>query len=107
MLECVWCWSVLAPSTFSRFPRLLASTVSLSPSPDLPGSVALDRRLRIVLLEDVATDAELIRAELKREGIEFDARRVTSRDGFELALEATTPDLILTDYSLPAFDGCE
>jgi len=105
--RCSLCWSVLAPFTFLRFPRLLASTVSLSPTPDPPGSVALDRPLRIVLLEDVATDAELIRAELKREGIEFDARRVTSRDGFELALEATTPDLILTDYSLPAFDGCE
>lgn len=69
--------------------------------------VETDEPLRIVLLEDVATDAELIQAELAREGFDFKVRQVTSRDGFELALQAETPDLILTDYNLPAFDGPE
>ena len=63
--------------------------------------------LQILMLEDVETDAELIRAELSRADICFNASRVTSRDGFALALEARSPDLILMDYNLPAFDGSE
>ena len=63
--------------------------------------------LQILMLEDVATDAELIRAELSRADLRFDTSRVTSRDGFALALDARAPDLILMDYNLPAFDGSE
>ena len=66
-----------------------------------------DEPLQILMLEDVETDAELICAELKREGIEFDSMRVTSRDGFDLALKAKHPNLILADYNLPSFDGME
>ena len=89
----------------------MASSVdSMSEAPSLGGSgeaapSATQEPLQVVLLEDVATDAELICAELEREGIAFDVQRVTSRDGFELALNAQRPDLILTDYNLPAFDG--
>jgi CheY-like chemotaxis protein len=61
--------------------------------------------LTILLLEDVATDAELIRAELRREGLTFDARRVSTGDAFAEALETDAPDIILADYSLPTFDG--
>ena len=64
-----------------------------------------DDPLHILMLEDVATDAELIERELEREGLAFDARRVTTRDAFEQALDAFEPDLILADYSLPSFDG--
>jgi len=64
-----------------------------------------DDPLHILMLEDVATDAELIERELEREGLDFDARRVTTRDAFEQALDAFAPDLILADYSLPSFDG--
>ena len=61
--------------------------------------------LHILMLEDVATDAELVERELEREGFDFEARRVTTRDAFEQALDAFDPDLILADYSLPSFDG--
>ena len=64
-----------------------------------------DDPLHILMLEDVATDAELIERELEREGLAFDARRVTTRDAFEQALDAFDPDLVLADYSLPSFDG--
>ncbi len=57
------------------------------------------------MLEDVATDADLIQRELEREGFTFEARRVTTQDGFEQALDGFPPDLILADYSLPSFDG--
>ena len=64
-----------------------------------------DDPLHILMLEDVATDADLIQRELDREGFAFEARRVTTRDAFTQALGAFDPDLILADYSLPSFDG--
>jgi len=66
-----------------------------------------DTPLQILMLEDVATDAELVQRELDREGIDFEARRVTTRDAFMEELEADALDLILADYSLPGFDGME
>ncbi len=64
-----------------------------------------DAALRILLLEDVATDAELVKRELRREELDFTARRVAKRDAFVEALHDFAPDIILADYSLPSFDG--
>ena len=61
--------------------------------------------LRILILEDVPMDAELVEYELKRASIPFLSQRVDSRDGFLHALEEFGPDLILSDYTLPRFDG--
>jgi PAS domain S-box-containing protein len=62
-------------------------------------------RLRVLLLEDVPMDAELLEYELGRAGIRFDARRVDTREGFLRELREFAPDLILSDYTLPKFDG--
>lgn len=64
-----------------------------------------ENTLHILMLEDVATDADLIQRELEREGFDFEARRVTTEDAFVQALDAFDPDIILADYSLPSFDG--
>ena len=61
--------------------------------------------LRILLLEDSPTDAELNERVLHKAGIEFDSLRVDTRDAFIRALEEFRPDLILSDYKLPDFDG--
>ena len=61
--------------------------------------------LRILILEDVPMDAELLEYELERAHIAFAARRVDSRDEFLHELENFRPDLILSDYTLPRFDG--
>ncbi len=61
--------------------------------------------LRILILEDVPMDAELVEYELERARIPFLSHRVDSREGFLDALEAFAPDLILSDYTLPRFDG--
>ena len=61
--------------------------------------------LRILMLEDVAMDAELVAYELGRAHVRFDARRVDTREEFLRQLEEFRPDVILSDYTLPRFDG--
>ena len=56
------------------------------------------------MLEDNDTDADLIVHTLRRGGVAFTHDRVETRAGFLRALERA-PDLILSDYSLPSFDG--
>jgi FixJ family two-component response regulator len=56
------------------------------------------------MVEDDPLDAELVLRELRRAGLEVDAKRVETEEDFERALEEK-PDLILSDYNLPAFDG--
>ncbi|MCI0463720.1 MAG: response regulator [Gemmataceae bacterium] len=61
--------------------------------------------LCILLLEDHPLDAELIQAHLSEGGLTCDVHRVDTRQAFVTALHERCPDLILADYSLPAFDG--
>ena len=61
--------------------------------------------LRILILEDVPMDAELMEYELAQASIPFLSRRVDSRDAFLHELDEFRPDLILSDYTLPRFDG--
>jgi DNA-binding response OmpR family regulator len=61
--------------------------------------------LHILILEDRATDAELVLREVRKEGIEFAALRVETEDDFRRQLREFRPGLILSDYSLPAYDG--
>jgi PAS domain S-box-containing protein len=61
--------------------------------------------LRVLILEDVPMDAELVEYELERARIPFQSRCVDSRDAFLEALDQFQPDLILSDYTLPRFDG--
>jgi two-component system cell cycle sensor histidine kinase/response regulator CckA len=61
--------------------------------------------LHILHLEDNPTDADLVQALLEAEGIACAITRVETRDDFGQALERGGIDLVLSDYSLPAFDG--
>lgn len=61
--------------------------------------------LRILILEDVPSDAELIEDELRENGLEFISERVATKATFIKALTEFSPDIILADYSLPGFDG--
>lgn len=61
--------------------------------------------LRILLLEDDPSDAELIQELLEAEHFRCDVARVQTRPEFAAALEVGGFDLILADNSLPSFDG--
>ena len=62
-------------------------------------------RIRILLAEDVASDAELEVRELKRAGMRVEHRLVESEEQFRLELERFSPHVILSDFSMPHFDG--
>ena len=63
--------------------------------------------IRILLVEDVPDDAALVERELRRAGIGGATRRVDSERGFRAALNEFTPDIILSDHSLPAFGASD
>lgn len=65
----------------------------------------MTRVLKILLLEDIPEEAELVERELRKAGLEFNATRVQTRAAFCAALEELSPDLVLADSKLPAFDG--
>ena len=61
--------------------------------------------LHILHLEDDPNDAALVQATLEGEGIICATTCVQSRADFVTALEQGGIDLVLSDFSLPAFDG--
>lgn len=61
--------------------------------------------IRVLLTEDVASDAELEVRELKRSGLSVEHRVVDTEDAFRRALQEFAPDVILSDFSMPQFDG--
>ena len=63
------------------------------------------RALAILHLEDSAADRELLRELFLAEGLVCEFHTVENRAAFEAALEQGQFDLILSDYSLPGFDG--
>ncbi len=61
--------------------------------------------LRILYLEDNARDVELVRACLQAEDIDFTIVDVEARHDFIEHLSEKTPDVIFSDYTLPAYNG--
>src|SRR3981081_2959561 len=61
--------------------------------------------LRILVAEDSETDAELVQRELKRGGLDFQSRRVQTESDFRRELDEFQPHLIISDFSMPQFDG--
>ena len=61
--------------------------------------------VRVLMVEDTETDAELARRSLRMDGIDCFWRRVETEAAFIAALREGAWDLILSDFSLPTFDG--
>jgi len=61
--------------------------------------------IRILMLEDDAADAELTKFALRKGGLSFSVSRVETKDAYLDELQQHPPTLILSDYSLPGFNG--
>jgi len=64
-------------------------------------------KLKILHLEDIPADAELVERELKKGKIQFESLVVDSKSAFENALREFVPDIVLADHSLPSFNSLE
>jgi PAS domain S-box-containing protein len=60
---------------------------------------------KVLDVEDVPSDAEMMLYELRQAGLCGETRRVWDRIGFVEALYEFRPEVILSDFSLPSFDG--
>ncbi len=65
----------------------------------------MEQELRLLILEDVAAEAELAVRALEAAGLNCDWRRVENETGFRVELRMLRPDIVLSDFSLPRFDG--
>jgi diguanylate cyclase (GGDEF)-like protein len=61
--------------------------------------------IRILFVEDVEFEADLSLNHLKRAGITCVSQRVETEEALRRALSEFEPTLILSDFSLPQFDG--
>ncbi|ETA69202.1 PAS domain S-box [Methanolobus tindarius DSM 2278] len=61
--------------------------------------------LKILFVEDVPEDLELAKRKIKSSGLEFESFLAEKEDEFLKGLYEFKPDIIISDYMLPEFDG--
>jgi len=69
--------------------------------------MTMHRQIKVLLVEDAAEDAEMLLREIRVKGLDVVSRRVDTSADYEEALATFSPDLILSDYTLPGFDGTD
>jgi len=67
----------------------------------------MDDIIKILLVEDQITDAELAEYEIKKTTKSYVLKWVDSKEKYTQALEEFDPDIIVSDYNLPSFSGLE
>ncbi len=67
----------------------------------------LDRPLNILMLEDMKTDAELIKRQVLKAAPQSVITIARNRAEFFEKIEWSVPDLVLADYNLPDINGLE
>ena len=67
----------------------------------------MEQHLKILLLEDSIADAELIKRTLNRENMHIDFHLAMDKKSFVQALETFSPDVVLSDHSLPQFNSAD
>jgi len=67
----------------------------------------MEKELKILLLEDNYSDAELLMKTLTRAEMKYDLHLVESKEQFVSELEGFNPDVIVSDHFLPGFNSIE
>lgn len=70
-----------------------------------PPPPSANHSIRVLHLEDTEADHILVREMLTAEGLHCDFRLAHNRDEFESAVRRDKFDLIISDFSLPSYDG--
>jgi PleD family two-component response regulator len=65
------------------------------------------RRIRVLVVEDNASDSELMLHALKNVGYESECEVVQTADDFADRIRKNKYDIILADYRLPGWNGME
>ncbi len=65
------------------------------------------KNLKILIIEDLSSDVELIKRELRALGRPYETRVVQDEAGLRHELATFKPDVVLSDYMLPRFTGME
>jgi|GEM_PF-4185981 len=63
--------------------------------------------IKILILEDYADDAELMKRQISKAGVKYQYLVVQTRKEFMTALQEFKPNVILSDYNLPTFNGMQ
>ena len=69
------------------------------------GGNELSETIRVLIVEDLPSDAELTEREIRKALGRCEFHRVETREEFLAALAGFCPGLIVSDYKLPSFDG--
>jgi diguanylate cyclase (GGDEF)-like protein/PAS domain S-box-containing protein len=69
--------------------------------------MTVQRQIKVLLVEDRVEDAEMLLREMLLRGLDVVSHRVDTSADYEEALATFAPDLILSDYTLPGFDGMD
>ncbi len=85
--------------------RAATSGVVTSSAASSSAATSSAATIRILLVEDSPTDAQLEEQQLKRLELPFVLHRVDSEAGLRDALASFAPTVILSDFDLPGFDG--
>ena len=65
----------------------------------------MNKPIRILIVEDASADADLAQSMIRKQLKSCEFQVVETRKDFLAALQGFQPDIILSDYSLPCFDG--
>jgi len=67
----------------------------------------MSKPLRILILDDVTSDVELMEDELSKINLNFISKKVDNKNDFIKEFNNFSPGLIISDYNIPQFNGIE
>jgi PAS domain S-box-containing protein len=63
--------------------------------------------IKILYLEDLATDVELVKRQLNKNDVDYEMKVADSRESYINALKDFNPDILISDHKLPTINSLE